>query len=235
MKVVARVLFAAAVVVLIWTGVRRMMERVPYNSGLYVVPFPERPRDVVAVEDAKERQRRVIEIVDGLATLEHSERGQLAAGDQRSIRYSVSQTEPIAREFDALVSALLHDERGRFIAGSDRRLLQFAEIFEWQHPSADEVRQLERDADVLIADVRRAYQDTSDARVPPPGLTEGLEELRAQAESRERLYRQSLARLRFVVEQARLDGRRSGVNLREAIERTRNRVGERAAAQILGR
>jgi hypothetical protein len=97
------------------------------------------------------------------------------------------------------------------------------------------VRQLERDADLLIADVRRAYQSPHDATVPPPELTERLESMLAEAESRHRLYRQSLGMLRFVVEQARGDGRKSEVSLREAIERSRRRVGERAAAQILGR
>ena len=83
------------------------------------------------------------------------------------------------------------------------------------------MRRLEQDADLLVADVRRALQNPYDTRVPPLELTDRLEAMLAEAESRQRLYGQSLATLRYVVEQAVVDGQKSEVTLREAIERSR--------------
>ena len=197
MRNLAVVLFTVALALLAWSGLRSLMDnyKPERHSGVLVVPFPERPPDVVQSENAKFRQRRALEIVDGYFEAETRR--------FRGIRFSVDQTEPIAREFDGLVGGILDDERGRQIAGSARRLEQFLEIFEWRHPTAEEVRRLEQDADLLVADVRRAYPNAYDTRVPPTELTERLEAMLAEAESRHRLYGQSLATLRYVVRQAR--------------------------------
>ena len=222
MRRLAEVLFTVALAVLAWSGLRWLMDnhQPERHSGVLVVPFPERPPDVVQSEEAKYRQGRALEIGDGYFEAETRR--------FRGIRFSVDQTEPIARELDELVGEILDDERGRYVAGSARRLAQFLEIFEWRHPTAEEVRQLEQDADLLVADVRRAYQNPYDTRVPPPELADRLDALLAEAESRERLYRQSLTTLRFVLEQARGDGKRCESTLRETIRRSAPGVGERS-------
>jgi hypothetical protein len=215
MRNLAEVLFTAALALVAWSGVRSLMDdyKPERHSGVLVVPIPERPPDVVQSEDAKFRQRRVLEIVDGFFEADTRR--------FRGIRFSVDQTEPVAREFDQLVGGILDDECGRQIAGSARRLEQFLEIFEWRHPTAEEVRRLEQDADLLVADVRRAYPNAYDTREPTNELKRRLETMLAEAESRHRLYQGSLATLRSVVEQSRIDGRNSEVTLREAIERSR--------------
>jgi hypothetical protein len=208
MRRLADVLFFVALAVLAWSGLRWLMDsyQPERHHGVLVAPFPERPPDVVQSEDAKYQQRRALEIVDGFFE-EETRRF-------RGIRFSVDQAEPIARELGELVTSLLDDDRGRFIAGSPKQLAQLLDIIASKPPTAAELRLLERDADLLVSDVRRAYQNPFDTRFPPSELTRRLQDMLAEAESRHRLVGGSLATLRFVVEQARIDRQKSSLSLR---------------------